>query len=124
MRTFTDELNWLGLFCIIMLDLMYDFTFSQELNEFIEKKYGGESFFVESTTGEFPYFGDVTVSPGDKVSTAYNFVVEDKMAEAVKVLVRSIEKFNDKTVSAQVKGVDHSLSKVEVVDIVGSFGVW
>ena len=31
------------------------------------------------------------------------------MAEAVVRSVRSIEKFNDKTVSAQVKGVDHSL---------------
>ena len=118
------ELGWALVLYNNTIDPMYDFPLSRRsLNEFIEKKYGGESFFVESSTGEFPYFGDVTVSPGDKVSTAYNFVVEDKYGRSGSALVRSIEKFNDKTVSAQVKHVDHSLSKVEVVDIVGSFGV-
>jgi hypothetical protein len=104
------NLHWIIILYNTLIDPFYTFPLSRtSFGSYIDKKYEGQAIFIRGyeVTEELPFFSTLgSFEQGDTISTRYE---ED-----------GVEKYNNKTQSAMIKRIDHSMSKLELFNQVGS----
>jgi hypothetical protein len=118
-QKFYDDprLGWVVILYNTAFDPFYSFPLSRvSFDKFMTKKYGGQSLFLSSVDDSFPYFNSgFGLEDGDLLTTTRT------VTPYPSVPTRTIEKFNNETLSGQVKRIDNSLSKIELFNQVGEF---
>lgn len=106
------ELHWILVLYNQAFDPNYSFPLSiQSLQEFVDKKYSGQALFLKPSDDEVPYFSTTPLDLGDSITTNRNDPVSGT----------TVERFNSESVIGRVARENYSLSKIELVDQIGTF---